>query len=517
MKHLVIILILFFGVGTISHSQESLSKEFHKNRREEFRKLMPDNSVAFIFSYPERNYSNDVYYNFHQNPDLYYLSGFTDPMAVLVIFKEMQTLDGSITNEMMFVKVLSKNSEIWGGKKLGINGTKQLGFSHVHDIKNYKNFSLYFKKFDKVIYKNFIIDENNSISDQYLLKTFLNMNIIEEGNIVIHTEKRIIARDLTLQSLSGFENFYKEKIPTNEAFEHEPLITEILNKPDSIALDSIVARAKKEPSWGVDIYENIMIALRQIKTHEELELIRKAIKITCDGHIEVMKSINPEMSENEVEGIHIYVHKKNGALSEGFPPMVGSGENGCILHYTQNNKEKIGNNLVVMDIGAEYMGYCADVTRTIPANGKFSTEQKELYELVYKTNNEILKLCKVGTPFQDLNKKANETIGKGLLELGIIKDLQELNIYYPHSCSHYLGLDAHDLGDYHLLKENMVITVEPGIYIPENSNCDKKWWNIGILIEDDVLIKKDGYELLSSSVPKKWEEIEKTQKNKKKF
>ena len=172
-----------------------------------------------------------------------------------------------------------------------------------------------------------------------------------------------------------------------------------------------------------------------------------------------------------------------------------------------------------MDVGSEYHGYSADVTRTIPANGKFTEVQKAIYQLVYDAQEEVFKICKEGTPFSDLQKKAKESLLKGLIKLGIVKDETELRTYYPHGCSHFLGLDVHDKGHggSGLLKTNMVITVEPGIYIPANSKCDKKWWNIGVRIEDDIVIQKDSFENLSAESPRKWEDIEKLIAKKSKF
>jgi Xaa-Pro aminopeptidase len=165
---------------------------------------------------------------------------------------------------------------------------------------------------------------------------------------------------------------------------------------------------------------------------------------------------------------------------------------------------------VLMDVGAEYHGYSADVTRTVPSGGKFSPAQKAIYDLVYDAQEAVFKLCREGTPFSALNEKATEVLANGLLKLGVIKDKKDIEKYYPHGCSHFLGLDVHDAGNYEQsLKENMVITVEPGIYIPSNSDCDKKWWSIAVRIEDDVRIGKQAPELLSYLAPRKSEDVEK--------
>ncbi|MEN2400384.1 aminopeptidase P N-terminal domain-containing protein [Flavobacterium sp. MC2016-06] len=463
MKHL---LLLFTFLLTINQTQSQenlptdyLTKEFHKGRREAFRALMPANSVAVVFSYPERVFSRDINYSFHQNPDLFYLTGYKEPDAVLLIFKETQGT-GETYNEVLFVRERNASKETWTGRRLGTEGAKsKLGLSTVYNGKDFKDFVIDFKKFDKIIYDKIPtdIDKNNSGFDLFgLLQTFKTKAGITEDN----------------------------------------------NK-------------------SLELFRTITNTLREIKTPEELVLMRKTVKLSCIAHNEVMKAVGPDMSENEADGIHAYVHRRYGAEDEGYPPIVGAGANGCILHYGENNSTKIDNQLLLMDVGSEYHGYSADVTRTIPANGKFTQEQKAIYQLVYDAQEEVFKICREGTPLADLNIKATEVLAEGLLKLGIIKELKDVKMYYPHGCSHFLGLDVHDKGNYSgpksLLKENMIITVEPGIYIPANSNCDKKWWNIGVRIEDDILIKKDSYENLSVESPRKWEDIEALAKQKSTF
>ena len=161
-----------------------------------------------------------------------------------------------------------------------------------------------------------------------------------------------------------------------------------------------------------------------------------------------------------------------------------------------------------MDLGAEFHGYTADVTRTIPISGKFSPEQKQIYELVLKAQEEAMKACKPGVTTQELSLITQRVVNRGLTELGILKNENEKHLYYPHGCCHHIGLDVHDPIPAGWLQENMIITIEPGIYIPENAKCDKRWWGIAVRIEDDYLVTKDGYELLSASAPRKVEEIE---------
>ena len=252
-----------------------------------------------------------------------------------------------------------------------------------------------------------------------------------------------------------------------------------------------------------------MEGLRGFKTKEEVNMIKKAVSISCMGQREVMKAIKPGMSEREIQGIHEFVFKKYQAEDLGYPSIVGAGHNGCILHYIDNYKPNITNKeLILMDLGAEFHGYTADITRTIPVSGKFSSEQKQIYELVLKAQEEGMKVCKPGATFQDLTAATRVVINKGLKDLGIIKDENERHYYYPHGCCHHIGLDVHDRGPYDKLQEGMVITIEPGIYIPDNANCDKRWWGIAVRIEDDYLITKNGYEHLSIAAPRKVEDIE---------
>ena len=188
---------------------------------------------------------------------------------------------------------------------------------------------------------------------------------------------------------------------------------------------------------------------------------------------------------------------------------MGGGANACILHYETDDRQRLDNDLVLMDCGAEYHGYSADVTRTVPPSGKFSPEQRQIYELVLAAQEAGFAACLPGAAFDAPNKATQDVITAGLQKLGIIKKKEEMRRYYPHGASHYLGLDVHDRGPYGPLQAGNVITVEPGIYIPAGSPCDPKWWNIGVRIEDDVLITATGYENISAEAPRTVADIEK--------
>jgi Xaa-Pro aminopeptidase len=432
--------------------QDYLTKEFHAGRRAALREKMPANSVVMVAAFPTRTFSNDVEYLYHQNPDLYYFSGYKEPHSMLIVFKEPQQVNGTTVNEIMVVQKKNIRAEQWTGRRLGVEGVKQkLGFSFVINGEEFRNLPIAFERFDKIIFDNFPSDVPNSRDSSDLF-------------------------DLLQQ--------FKQKA-------------------------AIPADYASQARYDSRLFRDLTTSLREIKTPEEMELLRKAVEISCMGQNEVMKVVRPDMSELEIQGLHEFVHKKYGSEEVGYGSIVGAGENGCILHYMENTKTKVGNSMLLMDVGASYHGYTSDVTRTVPVDGKFSAEERAIYQIVYDAQEAVFKKAKEGTPFREIEKTARDVVTAGLVKLGIAKDLNEANRYYPHGCSHHIGLDVHDKGFYRELKKDMVITVEPGIYIPEGSNCDKKWWGIAVRIEDDILIKEKECELLSVYSPRKIEDIEK--------
>jgi Xaa-Pro aminopeptidase len=255
---------------------------------------------------------------------------------------------------------------------------------------------------------------------------------------------------------------------------------------------------------------DIIANMRELKSDDEIENINRAIKATSLGLIETMKSCKPGMYEYELAAIIEYAFARMGCDYSAFPSIIASGDNAIILHYAKNNRKMQSGDLVVMDVGAEYNGYSADITRTIPVNGKFTKEQKEIYSIVLRANEECIKIMKPGTTPKEIGTKAFDVIAAGLQDLGIIKEKKEARIYIPHGVSHNMGLDVHDISTNKPLREGQVLTIEPGIYIPRsNKNVPEKYLGIGIRIEDDVLITKSGNTVLSKDVPKSIEAIEK--------
>ena len=496
----------FSQTASESLPTDYLTKEFHAGRRDALRNLMPDNSVAVVFAYPERVFSQDVNYVYHASPDLYYFSGYKETDAVLLIFKETQHGSDGDYNELFFVQKRDPQQEQWTGKRLGVTGVKsKLGFKKVFNSGDFAKYSPDLKKFSSVLYGGIPVDQGNmtQLYDQFKRK----YSVPDMDKDVLGTLSRIVRRG-TPKNINRMMTLFKSKFE-EPAYRSNQLIQTLVNRPDSAGLADLKAKYNAQ-FGGLVIFSEDMDLLRGVKQPEEIALAKKAVEISSIAHAEVMRAIKPGMSERELQGIFEYVHKKYGAEDEGYPPIVGAGANGCILHYEENNVTEVENQLVLMDVGAEYHGYSADVTRTVPANGKFTEEQKAIYQLVYDAQEEVFKLCKDGVPYDQLEEKTEKVLANGLLKLGIINKADEVRTYYPHSVSHHLGLDVHDKGVYGAaLKENMIITVEPGIYIPAGSKCDKKWWDIGVRIEDDVLIGKDKCTLLSIDAPRKWQDVEK--------
>ncbi|ASU35773.1 aminopeptidase P family protein [Mucilaginibacter xinganensis] len=485
-----------------------LTKEFHAGRRQALRDMMPANSVTAIFAYPERVFSKDVNYVYHANPDLYYFSGYKEPDAVLLVFKEMQTDGEGSYNEMIFVRHRDPAQEQWTGRRLGVAGVKaQLGFKRVYNSDEFEKFPIDLKKFKTILYDDLPDDASGSLKE--LVATFKSKGDIKDVDKRLLSDLNLISQRGTPKNIDRIMAYIRPRLD-GEAYKNNPLIQELVAKPDSATLMDVKAKIDANPS-GLALFEKATVELRGVKTPEELALLKKSVEISSIAHAEAMRAVKPQMSETELEGIMLYVHKHYGAEDEGYPPIVGAGGNGCILHYEENSATKVDNQLVLMDVGAEYHGYSADVTRTFPANGKFTDEQRVIYQAVYDAQEEVFKLCKEGVNYSSLETKTREVLSARLIGLGIIKDAKEVGKYYPHGVSHHLGLDVHDKGDYSGdLKAGMVITVEPGIYIPAGSPCDKKWWNIGVRIEDDVLIGKSQGTLLSIDAPRKWQDVEKT-------
>ena len=309
-----------------------------------------------------------------------------------------------------------------------------------------------------------------------------------------------------IENIKFVEKFEEAFASTLDRVKIENLYLDLERKEYNISMTAAQMFAtvviKKYPYLGIrNIYHEIS-NLRMIKSVEEIELIRESIDIRDKGIKSLMKNANSGMKEYELEAYFNFTLKSSGVTDYAFRTIAASGKNATILHYDQNNSKIEDGSLILFDLGAQYKYYNADISRTFPVNGKFTERQKQVYNVVLRAQEAVTAIAKPGILFSVLNETAKNILTVGCIEIGLIKEASELSKYYFHGVSHYLGLDTHDVGSRDVqLRPGMVCTNEPGLYIEEE--------NIGIRIEDDILITEDGCENLSKKIIKTVEEIEK--------
>ena len=297
------------------YADDYLTKEFHAGRRNLLRAQLPDSGVAIFFAAPLKIRSNDVEYQFKQDPDFYYLTGFDHTNSMLLVFKDEKEFEGQMVHEILFIQDKDKYAEKWTGPRMSVDTAKvKLGFKMVKYSSDFPDFKINFAKFDVVMWDDKFSDVEDDAADRG-----------DAASLIKH---------------------FKLKL-------------EVVEK-----------------KANTDDLKYIMAGLREIKTMEEVILLKKAIKITCDAHKELMKAMEPGLFEYQGQAIVEYMFKKGGAEYPGYPSICGVAENACILHYTSNKRKMQKGELFLIDAGAEYHGYSADVTRTYPVSGKFSPEQK---------------------------------------------------------------------------------------------------------------------------------------------
>ena len=518
---------LFLWIGTkapraqLAGEQET-SSAFHHARREALRQMMPKRSVAVFFSSPVRNRSADVDYVYHPDRHLFYLTGYEEPHALLLLFKTAQRdpLSGEEVGALLFVRLRQGRDTLYRGPSTRPEVlTKDLGLQ-VYEASLFEKEAFSLDNFEQVLFFPLAKDlrDTPAKDDLYDLQALFRQKAhypldYDASLYEVYEEvsnPRFLGRKDALQQLytllEKHPSLRHSTLWTKLVEEKEP--SERLERADEIRTSYLRLNTKDLTPY--------LTKLREYKTAEEIAWLRRAIKISCVAQVELMRTLRPGMSELEIQGIHEFIYRKYGVAHEGYPSIVGGGHNGCVLHYIKNDQPTLrADQLVLMDLGAAYHGYTADITRTIPVGGRFSSAQRLIYEVVLQAQDSIFSLCRPGTTFNQLNQEAIAQIAQGLTSLGIIDKnldktarLDKARRYLPHGITHHIGLDVHDPGMYAELGAGMVITIEPGVYIPKNSPCDKKWWGIAVRIEDDLLITEAGYELLSASVPREVEAIE---------
>lgn len=361
----------------------------------------------------------------------------------------------------------------------------------------------------------------------------------EEGAVVLLNKKNVIffvtksaeMNETWTGKLPSFEEIKKkyratkvldiasmEKILPHLILGKEVYVNTVSNPLKQDSLDKALAKALREKRKKK--INAVLETLRVRKDAEEIKKLQRAVEITKEAFLDVMKKAKQGLHEYEIEALLLYHYKRNAAIL-GYEIIAASGKNALVLHYTKNKDLLKKGELLLLDSGADFEHYTADVTRTFPVSGKFNAEQKELYTIVLEANKEAIKLIKPGVMFKDVHHKAINVLVDGLMKLGLLKGekkqiLQEKTYrrFFMHGTSHWLGLEVHDCQQCKkgILEEGMVLTVEPGLYIPDAKDIPPKYRGIGIRIEDDVLVTKTGHKVLTAKIPKEIKDIEKVMK-----
>ena len=351
---------------------------FHKSRRDSLRAQLAPNTVAVIFANPVRNRANDVDFVYHQDPNFYYLTGWKEPHSVLLLFASPQTDENGRYTERLYIQDRDPRAEQWDGYRLGKAGALAMGFDRValkeEFVKNTPDFSV----FDEVLLVDFKNDERDLPNDPFDLHDLKDafkkaINFPENFNRVSYRIQQAI-RTVTPVNFSVLKEQVEWYVKRDSSLFENTIIK------DFIALETIEAPADikmksafvlKDYHFDVEKLPQILGDLREVKTSYELKLLKRAVEISAIGQIEVMKALHPEMSEREVQGIHEYVFKKYGAAYEGYPSIVGAGNNACVLHYIENSRKTTETDLLLMDLGAEYEGYTAMLPEPYPLKEPF--------------------------------------------------------------------------------------------------------------------------------------------------
>ena len=420
-------------------------------RRRDIMALMGD-GVAVMPTAPVSRRNNDVDYPFRPDSDFQYLSGFPEPESVLVL------VPGRTHGEyILFCRERDAEKETWHGRRAGLEGAIE----------------------------SFGADDAFPIED---------IDDILPG--LLENRPKIFS---CMGRYSEFDN----------------QLLQWFNEVKSKKRAGVNA-----PGELVDI-SHLLHEFRLIKSNHEISIMKRAARVSADAHCRAMRACKPGLMEYQIEAELEYEFLKGGAHSSAYPSIVAGGANSCILHYTENSDKLIDGDLLLIDAGAEIDCYAADITRTLPVNGTYSAEQRAVYDIVLDAQVAAIAEVKSGHHWNQPHEAAVKRLAQGMIDLGLleggIEDVIENKRYqrfYMHRTGHWLGMDVHDVGDYRLgdqwrlLEPGMVLTVEPGLYIPAADDIDQRWHNIGIRIEDDVLVTRKNAQVLSGGVPKQPAEVE---------
>ena len=427
-------------------------KEFQQRRRELMNHMEPD-SIAIVAAANPVLRNGDSDYRYRQNSDLFYLTGFAEAHTVLVL------IPGRSTGEsLLFCQEKDPLKELWNGRLMGPeNAGATLG-----------------------------VDDAFPIGD---------------------------IDDILPGLIEGRERVYYA-MGKDEHFDHRVM--------EWVNVVRKKVRSGAHPPGEFLVLDHLLHEMRLIKSKAELDLMRTAGQIAVRAHKRAMQICRPGMHEYEVEAEFMHEFCRSGCLAPAYTSIVAGGDNACILHYNENNMPLKDGDLLLIDAGCEYQYYASDITCTFPVNGKFTPEQKAIYELVLQAQQEAIAEVKPGGHWDDPHNATVRVLTEGLIRLGLLQGELQENIdsgayrdFYMHRAGHWLGMDVHDVGDYKIdgqwrqLEPGMVMTVEPGLYIaPDNTKVEARWRGIGVRIEDDVAVTRNGHEVLTAGLPRTVEEIE---------
>lgn len=406
--------------------------------RNNLTKRMKEASVLLLDSGKAPHKTTDQYYEYTVHKSFYYLTGIIEEECKLMILK-----DGDLSHTYLFIPETTEHMRLWEGEKISKEEASKISGIDVKNIFFTKQFLPFFHRI-----MSYTRGNNVQVPTQVYLDL---LRIKPDVEPISYTQFRDVL------------NTYKE--------------LGVLNANEHLSY------------------------IRMFKNKQEIKEMEHAIEITHKGINRVMKSAKQREYENQLEADFNHELALNGAKRTSFNTIMASGVNATVLHYEDNNSKLNDGDLVLLDLGAEWNNYAADISRTFPINGTFTDRQKQIYEIVLKANKETIEMLKPGVTWGEFNKFARDILIKECKEIGLIEEDNDILKYYYHSIGHFLGLDTHDIGHYkEPLQEGMVVTVEPGLYIKEEG--------IGIRIEDDILITKDGHINLSKDIIKEVDDIE---------
>jgi Xaa-Pro aminopeptidase len=429
-----------------------IKQQEYARRRRQLMRMAGEDSIVILQAAPPCIRNNDVHYPYRQDSDFLYLTGFREPEALLVM---IPSEDGGKC--ILFCRKRDRKREMWDGPMTGLQAA----------VTDYG------------------MDEAFDIGE---METRLR-DLLRDRDRIYHDLGRDPMFD---QRLIGWLNEFRGE-----------------------------ARRTYHAPEEIHALDHMLHDMRVYKSRAELSAMRRAARVAIEAHEAAMRSCRPGLSEADIHATLLNVFTRR-QCETSYLPIVGGGANACVLHYVANRDELSDGDLLLIDAGAEYDGYASDITRTFPVNGKFSPEQRDLYEVVLAAQAAALDKARAGNQWQDVHQAAVRAASEGMIELGILKKSLEEEIesegykkYYVHNTGHWLGLDVHDVGEYTIdghsreLEPGMVLTIEPGIYIPPDaSKVRKRWRGLGIRIEDNVAITRAEPQVLTAGLAKTPDEIE---------